>query len=517
MVEKKHIDQQETPAGPYDHLSSFVMTVEDALARKDFVAAGRLIDQDAASAWFGFRTDRLFAIVRQLVHQLPEPGFFLTTVHKLMTANDPDALYSSSLVAEAEESEPAQQYFLAVFRMSAFRSNGVHREAVEQAEAMRKHQGRLVSVFDRHGGWALHASVQLGISAMLAGDFHRALAAFTEAQLHVPVPAFAFLTRDALVKSALIHASFGDPHEAQVLLDRAERISRTSSWVEPQIDVHRDFTGILLKNEQSALETLKNIQLHDIGEMWPFYVLALHRLLVTTGYQDTLEYQLKIFETLPLPKSVGHGFSGSVVPLKLALLALTLGRGTEAQELISQADPDITYTQLIQAASHLYAGRPKEALLRAIQLRAETSGLRLLEIRRLAIVAAANYASQDTADSLKALEQAARQPRGISPHEARLFSPETRRLAEQHISEWPQGQDAPSGFLTGLPDPGAALSERELVMIRELAQGHPRAQIAKNLYVTLNTVKSQLHSAYRKLGVTSGASAVQEAERRGLL
>lgn len=131
MVEKKHIDQQETPAGPYDHLSSFVMTVEDALARKDFVAAGRLIDQDAASAWFGFRTDRLFAIVRQLVHQLPEPGFFLTTVHKLMTANDPDALYSSSLVAEAEESEPAQQYFLAVFRMSAFRSNGVHREAVE--------------------------------------------------------------------------------------------------------------------------------------------------------------------------------------------------------------------------------------------------------------------------------------------------------------------------------------------------------------------------------------------------
>lgn len=517
MVEKKHIDRQETPTGPYDHLHSFVETVEDAIARKEFVEAGRLIDEDAASAWFGFHTDRLFAIVGQLVSELPDPGFFLTTVHKAMSDGDPDALFSPSLVAEAENSEPAQQYFLAVFRMSAFRSNGLHGEAVEQAEAMRKHQGRLVSVFDRHGGWALHASVQLGVSAMLAGDFHRAIAAFTEAQLHVKVPAFAFLTRDALVKSALIHASFGDPYEAQILLDRAEKIPRTSSWAEPQIDVHRDFTRVLLQNEHSVLETLQDIQLHDIGEMWPFYILARHRLLVTTGYQDALEHELKMFDILPLPKTAGHGFSGSVVPLKLALLALTSGRGTEAQELIGQADPDIAYTQLIEATSHLYAGRPKEALLRATQLRAETSGLRLLEIRRLAIVAAANYASEDTADSLKALEQAARLPRGLSRQEVRLFSPETRRLAEQHVSEWPQGYDAPSRFLTGLPNPGAALSERELVMIRELALGHSRAQIAENLYVTLNTVKSQLQSAYRKLGVSSAPSAVQEAERRGLL
>lgn len=98
-----------------------------------------------------------------------------------------------------------------------------------------------------------------------------------------------------------------------------------------------------------------------------------------------------------------------------------------------------------------------------------------------------------------------------------MFSPETRRLAEQYITQWPQEHARPSMFLTGLPDPGAALSERELVIIREIAMGHSRAQIAKNLYVSLNTVKSQLQSAYRKLGVSSGTSAVQEAERRGLL
>lgn len=236
MVEYKHIDRQENPRESYDYLDSFVETVENAIDRKEFAEVRRLIDEDIASAWFGFRTDRLFAIVEQLINELPKPGFFLTAVHRAMTAGDPDALFSPSLVAEAEEAEPAQQYFLAVFRMSLFRSSGLHEEAVEQAEAMREHQGRLVSVFDRHGGWALHTSVQLGISAMLAGDFHRALAAFTEAQLHVKVPAFAFLTRDALVKSALIHASFGDPYQAKALLDRAKTIPRTPSWAESQID-----------------------------------------------------------------------------------------------------------------------------------------------------------------------------------------------------------------------------------------------------------------------------------------
>lgn len=517
MVENEHVNIRETPTEPYDHLHCFVETVEEAIARKHFVEAGRLIDEDAASAWFGFRTDRLFAIIGLLLTELSDPGFFLTSVHRAMTAAEPDVLFSPSVVAGAEKSEPAQQYFLAVFRMSAFRSNGIHREAVEQAETMRKHQGGLVSVFDRHNGWALHASVQLGISAMLAGDFHRAIAAFTEAQLHVEVPAFAFLTRDALVKSALIHASFGDPHQAEALLDRAEEVPRTSSWVEPQIDVHRDFTRMLLQDEQSGMEAMKEIHLHDIGEMWPFYIVALHRLMGTAGYRDDLEYQLKMFETLPLPKTAGHGFSGSVVPLKRALLALSSGRGAEAQELIGQADPEVPYTQLIDAAAHLYAGRPKEALLSVTQLRSETSGLRLLEVRRLAIVAAANYASENTPDSLKALEQAASLQRGLSSREVQLFSPETRRLAEQYITQWPQEHAGPSMFLTGLPDPGAALSERELVIIREIAMGHSRAQIAKNLYVSLNTVKSQLQSAYRKLGVSSGTSAVQEGERRGLL
>ena len=517
MTDNVNVGFSDTDAASSGYLESFVEKVEDLVTNEDYTTVGQLVSDDPLTAWFGFRPDRLYAIVDLLMSQLSEPGHFLTIMHVAMSNPDPDLLFSQDVVVRSEEYNPRQQNLLAVIRMSAFRSVGLHKDALEQAEAMRLQQGRLVSVFDRHGGWALSTSVQLGISAMLAGEFHRAVAAFTEAQLHVEVPAFAFLTRDALVKAALLQASFGDTYQAETLLARAEGIPRTSSWAESHIDVHRDFTQILLRGGTSAHEAIDRIQLHDVGEMWPFYIVAIFHLMESAGYHDDLEYRLQMFESLPLPKTAGHGFSGSVIPLKRALLAMGAGRGTEAHELIGQADPNIVYTQLVEAASHLYGGRPKEALSRASQLRTQTAGLRLLEVRRLAVVAAANYASDNIRDSLNALEQAAKFPRGLARFEVQLFSPETRRLAKQHIQQWPQEDAGPSTFLTGLPDPGLALSERELIIIQEIALGHSRAKIAENLYISLNTVKSQLRSAYRKLGVTSASSAVREAERRGLL
>jgi DNA-binding CsgD family transcriptional regulator len=42
-------------------------------------------------------------------------------------------------------------------------------------------------------------------------------------------------------------------------------------------------------------------------------------------------------------------------------------------------------------------------------------------------------------------------------------------------------------------------------------------QIAERLYVAPSTVKTQLKSIYRKLGVSSRGDAVEEAHARGLI
>ena len=72
-------------------------------------------------------------------------------------------------------------------------------------------------------------------------------------------------------------------------------------------------------------------------------------------------------------------------------------------------------------------------------------------------------------------------------------------------------------FLTGLPKPGTALTEREVEIIEHLAEGHPRALMAEKMFISVNTLKTHLKAIYRKLGVSTAEDAVFGAQRRGLL
>ncbi|GAB2764476.1 response regulator [Streptomyces bullii] len=75
-----------------------------------------------------------------------------------------------------------------------------------------------------------------------------------------------------------------------------------------------------------------------------------------------------------------------------------------------------------------------------------------------------------------------------------------------------------TAHLLGRPAaPELVLSERELEVVRLLAQGHSNRTIAAALRVTEATVKTHLVRIYRKLGTENRASTVSEAVRRGLL
>jgi DNA-binding CsgD family transcriptional regulator/anti-sigma regulatory factor (Ser/Thr protein kinase)/anti-anti-sigma regulatory factor len=65
--------------------------------------------------------------------------------------------------------------------------------------------------------------------------------------------------------------------------------------------------------------------------------------------------------------------------------------------------------------------------------------------------------------------------------------------------------------------PSGELSERELEILRYLPVDVTAAEIARRLYLSVNTVKAHLRSIYRKLGVSGRREAVAEARRRGLL
>jgi len=64
---------------------------------------------------------------------------------------------------------------------------------------------------------------------------------------------------------------------------------------------------------------------------------------------------------------------------------------------------------------------------------------------------------------------------------------------------------------------GQELSEREVVVLRLLATGLSQREIAAQLYVSHNTVKTQVRMAYRKLGAGTRAQAVRHARDLGVL
>jgi DNA-binding NarL/FixJ family response regulator len=73
-----------------------------------------------------------------------------------------------------------------------------------------------------------------------------------------------------------------------------------------------------------------------------------------------------------------------------------------------------------------------------------------------------------------------------------LLSGESPALAVDEIVSGPQGQ----------------LTLREQQVLRELALGKPNRDIAEQLWVSENTVKTHLRKIYRKLGVETRAEAV---------
>ena len=67
------------------------------------------------------------------------------------------------------------------------------------------------------------------------------------------------------------------------------------------------------------------------------------------------------------------------------------------------------------------------------------------------------------------------------------------------------------------PTAGGPLSHRELEVLRLLDSELTGPEIARQLYVTVNTLRTHTKRIFTKLDVTTRAAAVRRAHERGLL
>ena len=141
---------------------------------------------------------------------------------------------------------------------------------------------------------------------------------------------------------------------------------------------------------------------------------------------------------------------------------------------------------------------------------AEAGGRGSSVIEILAVQALAFDARGDTASALDALRRAVAlaQPEGY----VRVFAflgPRLQALREALTT----GAVRPGPQQPGLVDP---LSDRELDVLRLLRSDLSGPDIARELMVSLNTMRTHTKSIYTKLGVNNRREAVRRADELGL-
>jgi DNA-binding NarL/FixJ family response regulator len=175
------------------------------------------------------------------------------------------------------------------------------------------------------------------------------------------------------------------------------------------------------------------------------------------------------------------------------------GRGDEAIELLARLKPDLALLDIAMPGG--------DGLEVAERAKVHTPATRLLfltmheddaSIVRAVGVGADGYVlkTASTEELMQALRTVAGGSSYLSPRIAkRIMNLAGTRNASAH----------------------ARLTDRELEILRLLASGVRPAELAKQLFVSVKTIKNHLTNIYAKLGVQTGTQAVAEAFRRGLV
>lgn len=364
---------------------------------------------------------------------------------------------------------------------------------------------------------------QLGTTMYYGGQPADALDAFEHGLAAVPPGGYShgFMNLSML---AGIHAQRGDLSETEAYLD----LARGGPWTDL---VRAAYPGTFYR----LAEAIVALERFDVAE-------ARNHLAAMVHDRRTIEHWIPIAITEAMTQLAG-GRPGAALAGLNAFAALRRGEGRTASARAELAP--------IRALLHSALGNPDEALrvlrhdaapgpetsigLARVELALDRHGAALQHLR----CAAGHPMSQRHAAEKAAVEAAvllrfSSQARvaGAVDHLGATLALTGQRLPAMLVPDVSFQQMrsalAEAGYGTVVaefpvrsffPDVGSApvLTERERAVLRELLHTPSTAAIAAELVVSVNTVKTQLRSLYRKLGVSSRDEAIAVALDRHLV
>lgn len=496
----------------------------EAVASGDYAALLGLVRQRPLELWFEVLPSELYELLVAVPESIRERDEGAILLLRLLSNAPTDAGSGSDAVAtdmlRRDEALPLWATVLPAIQM---RLRGDAPGAYELIRTMPAIAAPVPSLIDASRGVFAFQLVQTAMTAMLAGRFVDALALYEKATLSSPPASLAFFLREAHTRAALIHVLFGDRESARTRLIHAAGIARTGSWAETLIDGDEALVRALLLSEEDpdqALAVVEGVPLEHMGEMWPFWVAALMLTGFRSSRRQDVHDRLLALQQTKMGDGDGAGFAGAVLPVSLALHALSAGHMARVREILDAAHPGLWVTRLITALYAISVGATDRALRLARSVRDDTRGLRRAEECRLAVMAFAYRSAGADAEAAEVLEEYLARS-GADTVVVRLVSPALYRFAAQVVPGWPSGDElASSVHNSGIRVDGAEsrpLTERELQVLARLARGETRREAAQSLYLSVNTVKTHQRSLYRKLDVSSVSEALLVGERLGLI
>jgi LuxR family maltose regulon positive regulatory protein len=360
---------------------------------------------------------------------------------------------------------------------------------------------------------------QLGISLYYGGQEAKAIGLFD----YAAALAAAHELRHAFHGIALlsgIHALNGDMPEARHYVE----LIRQGTWDQELLDGYR---GTFYR----VAEALLAVEAHDLesasahvsafgphrstSEHWIVMAqveawVALHRGRAAAGLE-----QLESLARLR-GREAGSSSARAALSRSRALFHLAVGDLSAARHTLHKdAHPNRPGAGIERARLALAEGRASDASRMLTQTRsepqtarqrAEAAALQCAALRRTAGAGAARANAEALGNQLEDRELTT--PMAILPPEDFTF-----------IHNALDGRDLSLPAASALPSMSERprLSSREKVVLRSLTTGSSLTDIAADLNVSQNTLKTQLRSIYRKLDAVNRSDAVEKAARLGLL
>ncbi|MEP7764287.1 LuxR C-terminal-related transcriptional regulator [Sanguibacter sp. 25GB23B1] len=468
------------------------------------------------------------------------PGRFLKHVPRLLVVRDVllhsrnDRVATQEIPwpspdAELDDSEVRDLAGAAIGRTIALRQAFRFQNALEVVDRL---QDTVQSPDGRwHGALAdvlPFLLVQSGVVRFVAGDLAGARRDFLDSYRSGRGTDLEFLSRHGLEFAALVDALDGETTSAVARLDAAQALATTPAALRRTVDPVEPLVRALVAVEQldleaadewlSAVPAQENERSARISA-WFARDIAAATVAHLRGSPSL---------GLTLLDRARHHAGGRVTPGALAYRLVT-----QAQVSLTLRDDNPTRAlnllraypfprdAVVRAQLALQAGDPVEAtaaattgLLRGGASRAERVTLLLVDM-------AARHAAGVREAAVDALRSAlALADTGV----LRPFAEASRDVLEDLAADVPEivpvldAVDASP--VLRIPAPTAPLidlSARELAVLEALEHAGSSEVLARHLFVSVNTVKSQTRSLYRKLGVTNRESALGAGHTLGYL